>query len=145
MQNENLVVVVSTGEGPVDEIRNRFPSPNVMVEPFVPYAAVMSHVSVMITNGGFGGVSTALWHGVPLAVAAESEDKPEAAARVAHCGAGINLKTGRPSPGKVHKAVMKILGDPSYRRNAERVRDDFRKHDAVKESINLIESVIAND
>jgi hypothetical protein len=52
---------------------------------------------VMVTNGGYGGVQMALSYGVPLVVAGASEDKPEVGARVAWSGAGLNLKTGKPS------------------------------------------------
>ena len=54
----------------------------------------MPHASLIITNGGFGGVITALWYGVPLIVAANSEDKPEISARIEYCKVGINLGTG---------------------------------------------------
>ena len=68
---------------------------NARVEPFIPFGALLPHVDVMITNGGYGGVQFALAHGVPLVVAGATEEKPEIAARVAWSGAGINLKTNR--------------------------------------------------
>ena len=79
----------------------------------------------MVTNGGYGGVQFALANGVPLVVAGDTEDKPEIAARVAWSGAGINLRTGRPSPEAIGGAVRRILGATGYRSSAERLRDEL--------------------
>jgi|WetSurMetagenome_2_1015567.scaffolds.fasta_scaffold00022_27 MGT family glycosyltransferase len=143
LRDENVTLVVSTGGRPAEGLQNRLQGRNVIFEPYIPYAHVMPRVSVMITNGGYGGVSTALSYGVPLVVAGNSEDKPEIASRIVYCGAGIDLKTDRPSARKIRTSVTKILRQPSFRRNAERVRDDFAKHDAVKESVDLIEGILA--
>lgn len=79
----------------------------------------------MITNGGYGGVQFALSHGVPLIVAGDSEDKPDVAARTAWSGAGINLKTGKPTPVAIRTAVDKILVTPSYTERARCLASEF--------------------
>lgn len=142
LQNEDLILVVSTGGNAVDGLRKRFPASNILIEPYIPYEHIMPYASMMITNGGFGGVSTALSFGVPLIVAGNSEDKPDVGSRVRYCGAGINLKTGKPSAFRILKAVKNILQDPKYRHNAARVRNDFKRHDAVTESVDLIEGLL---
>ena len=63
----------------------------------------------MVTNGGYGAVQRALSMGVPLVVAGNTEDKPEVAARVAWTGAGVNLRTGTPTPSAVRAAVREVL------------------------------------
>lgn len=55
-------------------------------------------------------------------VAGDSEDKPEVAARVRRSGAGIDLRTGTPSPRRVRRGIQRVLRDPSYRRQAARMR-----------------------
>jgi len=94
---------------------------NVVAERFVPFAALMPHVDVMVTNGGFGGVQYALTNGVPLVASGTTEEKPEIAARIAWSGAGINLGKRSPTPHDVRAAVKRVLNDPSYRGNAERI------------------------
>jgi UDP:flavonoid glycosyltransferase YjiC (YdhE family) len=110
---EDLLLVATTG-GP-DPAPHRAGLPaNVRLERFIPHDLLLPHVDVMITNGGYGGVQQALAHGVPLVIAGDSEEKPEVAARVRWSGAGIDLRTGRPSPLQVTDAVRRVLAEPSF-------------------------------
>jgi UDP:flavonoid glycosyltransferase YjiC (YdhE family) len=121
---------------------NRLPA-NARVAPFIPFGALLPHVDVMITNGGYGGVQFALSHGVPLIVAGATEEKPEIAARVAWSGAGINLKTGAPSPERIRAAVRGALEDPRYRQNARRIQADYARYNAPQVAAALLERLAA--
>jgi UDP:flavonoid glycosyltransferase YjiC (YdhE family) len=116
---------------------------NARVAPFIPFGALLPHVDMMITNGGYGGVQLALAHGVPLIVAGASEDKPEIAARVAWSGAGINLRTKAPAPEQVRAAVQEVLTNPRYRQNAQRIQADYALHNAPEEAAALLERLAA--
>ena len=98
LARDDVLVVATTGGPDPEPLRRGLPA-NVRLERFVPHDLLLPHVDVMVTNGGYGGVQQALANGVPLVVAGDSEDKPEVAARVQWSGTGINLHTGRPSPG----------------------------------------------
>jgi len=135
LHHEKVHLIISTGGKETAELKQLFPQENIIIEKYIPYALIMPFTSVMITNGGYGGVSTALSFGVPVIIAGNSEDKPEIASRLKYCGAGINLKTGRPSPSKIRNAVQHILHEPSYKSHAQLVRDDFNLHHAVDESV----------
>jgi len=140
---QDVLLVVATGGRTAAELPiDRLPL-NVRVEPFIPFAHLLPHVDVMVTNGGYGGVQTALAAGVPLVVAGDSEDKPEVACRVAWSGAGINLRTPTPSPGKVAAAVQAVRTVPRYRANAERLRDEFARYDGPQRAAALLERLIA--
>jgi hypothetical protein len=78
--------------------------------------------AVMVTNGGFGGVQQALANGVPLVVAGATEDKKEVAARVAWSGTGVKLRTPRPSPRALRRAVQRVLTRPDYGVRARQLR-----------------------
>jgi UDP:flavonoid glycosyltransferase YjiC (YdhE family) len=143
LSDRDMEILVSTGGQDPDPLRKRFSRKNVTIETYIPYALVMPYLSLMITNGGFGGVSAALNYGVPLVVAGNSEDKPEVAARVVYSGTGIDLRTGRPSKRRIRHAVRKILENKRYYDSAQAVMDDFRRHNAVQESVALIEKVLS--
>jgi MGT family glycosyltransferase len=111
--------------------------------PFLPYDRLLPHTSVMVTNGGWGGVLAALAAGVPLVVAGATLDKPEIARRVAWSGAGIDLRTGRPSPGRVRAAVEEVLADSRFGERARAVGDSVRRHGGVKLAVDLLERLAA--
>jgi MGT family glycosyltransferase len=139
---ENVLVVVSTGGRPPEELGlTRVPG-NVRVAPFLPYPELLPRTSVMVTNGGYGGVQIALSHGVPLVVAGTTEDKPEVAARVAWSGAGINLKTATPTGDMLRNAVRKILVEPGFRFHAKRLATEYAQYDALKRGVDAIERLI---
>jgi UDP:flavonoid glycosyltransferase YjiC (YdhE family) len=124
LAGEPVLTVASTGGQPLAEVRRaaggRFPN-NARVAEFLPYDRLLPRTSAMVSNGGFGGVQQALRHGVPLVLAGDTEDKPEVAARVTYVGAGINLRTGAPRPGRIRRAVRDLIADPSYRTRAQRI------------------------
>nr|WP_090277578.1 nucleotide disphospho-sugar-binding domain-containing protein [Mycolicibacterium komanii]CRL72266.1 UDP-glucuronosyl/UDP-glucosyltransferase [Mycolicibacterium komanii] len=121
---EDLRVVATTGRRGRSTIPGRVPA-NACVTDFLPYAELLPHVDVMITNGGYGGVHQALSHGIPLVVAGGSADKPEVAARVGYAGVGINLGTSRPARAAIAGALDEILGTDAYRVAARRVSRDI--------------------
>ena len=128
LASDDVLVVASTGGRPVEQLIEQHGGPlpaNVRVASFLPYDQLLPRTDVMVTNGGFGGVQQALAYGVPLVVAGSTEDKPEVAARVAWSGAGVNLRTGTPSPGKVRRAVGRVRARPCFRREAERLQREI--------------------
>jgi MGT family glycosyltransferase len=114
---------------------------NVHIEPFVPLAAVMPHVDVFVTNGGYGGVQMALTHGVPMVVAGVTEEKPDIAARIAWSGAGIRLPTDAPAADVLQTAVREVLDDSRYAHAAARIAADLGRHDAPAEAAALLEEL----
>jgi len=139
---EDVIVVATTGGRDVSQLEVPLPL-NAYVAEYIPHDVLLPKVDVMVTNGGFGAVQRALSMGVPLVVAGNTEDKPEVAARVAWSGAGVNLKTGTPSPRVIRAAVRKVLGDGSYLRAARKLETAFARRDGVAEVAALIDEVIA--
>ena len=131
------VLVIATTPAAIDA------PANARVTRFAPYAAVLQHAAVMVTNGGYGGVQMALAHGVPMVVAGGSEEKPEIAARVAWVGAGIDLRTRRPSPARIRAAVRAVLATPGYRARAAALREEMARYTAPATAATLIEGVVS--
>ena len=98
----------------------------------------MRHVDVVITNGGYGGVQYALSHGVPLVVAGETSDKAEVAARVDHCGVGIDLGTATPSPEAIRAAADQVRRDDRYLAAASRLRAEIDSATPVDAIANVL-------
>lgn len=128
LAHEDVLVVASTGGQSTDALPSLLGGSlpdNVRVAEFLPYAQLLPKIDVMVTNGGFGGVQRALAYGLPLVVAGATEDKPEVAARVAWSGAGLNLRTARPTPARLRRAVRAALHDPRYRLSAQRLQHEI--------------------
>lgn len=131
LAHEDVLLVLTSGGRPLESLRLGALPANVRAAAFVPHAQLLPHTHVMLTNGGFGGVQIALAHGVPLGVAGASEEKPEVAARVAYAGAGIDLKSARPSPRAIRMAVRALLHAPHYRARAQELADEYARYDAL--------------
>ncbi len=140
LADEDALVVVTTGGLEIGAL-GALPA-NTRATEFIPHAALLPHVSVMITNGGYGGVLSALTHAVPLVVAGATQDKPEVAHRVQFAGAGINLHTGRPAEADIRRAVHRVLTDPRFRRRAAAVADDIASHRGAGAAADLIETLV---
>jgi MGT family glycosyltransferase len=141
LAGEDVIVVVSTGGRDVSQLKTRL-SANTFVAEHIPHDLLLPKVDVMVTNGGYGAVQRALAMGVPLIVAGNTEDKPEVAARVAWTGAGIDLRTGTPSPAAVRKAVRDVLNNERYLAAARRLEAAFARRCGVAEIAALVDEVI---
>jgi len=139
---EDVIVVVTTGGRDASRLKVTLPK-NTFVTEHIPHDLLLPKVDVMVTNGGYGAVQRALSTGVPLVVAGNTEDKPEVAARVAWAGAGVNLRTGTPTPSAVRVAVRNVLNDGRYLGAARKLEAAFARRDGVAEIAALVDEVIA--
>jgi MGT family glycosyltransferase len=138
---EDVLVVATTGNRPVEDVGE--PPANTVVAPFVPFDAIMPHVDVMVTNGGYGGIHFALCGGVPLVAAGQTEDKMETCARVGWSGVGINLRSNRPRPAELRDAVMAVLRDSTYRERVRTIKDRLDAYDGPARGAELLERLAA--
>jgi MGT family glycosyltransferase len=138
---EDVIVVASTGGRDPSQISMPLPT-NAHVAEYIPHDLLLPKVDVMVTNGGYGAVQRALSMGVPLVVAGNTEDKPEVAARVAWSGAGVDLRTGAPTPAAVRTAVREVLNNRRYLRSARELEVAFARRNGVAEIAALVDEVI---
>jgi MGT family glycosyltransferase len=144
LAREDVQVIVATGGRTAQELGLHHVPSNALILPYVSYPQLLPQTSVMVTNGGYGGVQLALSHGVPLVVWGTSEDKPEVAARVAWSGAGVRLRgLGAPSPTGVRSAVRKVLDEPCYRMRARELAQQYAAQDATAGVVALAEGLLA--
>ncbi|GAA3254022.1 glycosyltransferase [Dactylosporangium siamense] len=134
------VLVVATTGGADPAVLGPLPA-NARAAAFIPHGALLPHTSAMVTNGGYGGVQTALAHGVPLVVAGVTEDKPEVAARVAWTGAGLRLRSAAPADEDLRAAIDRVLTEPSFTAGAARLRDAYAAIDTPATLLALVGAV----
>lgn len=108
----------------------------------VDFPTVLPQTSVLVSNGGWGGVLAALAAGVPLVVApSTAADKPYIARRIARAGVGINLRTRTPRARAVKEAVQRVLADPGYAERAALVAADLAARGGVTRAAELVEEL----
>ena len=125
-----VLVAPETFAGPVPE--------NVIVRPFVPQLALLPHVQAVVCHGGHNTVCEALAQGLPLVVLPIKDDQPVVAEQVAGAGAGIRLKFGRVRPAELREAVLRVLGEPSFRDAATKVARSFASAGGAPRAASLL-------
>jgi UDP:flavonoid glycosyltransferase YjiC (YdhE family) len=129
LQDGPYVVVATTGGAQTEELRRRFPAPNLVIEDFIDYEAVFPHVDVFVTNGGFGSVLSAMRHGVPVVAAGKTEGKNDIDARVGYNRLGVDVRSERPKPARIRAAVERVLTDPAYAASVDALRAELTAYD----------------
>ncbi len=110
--------------------------PNVVAVPSAPHALLFPRAAAVVTHAGHGTVMRALASGVPLLCLPMGRDQDDNAARVVARGAGLRLRPSA-SPPRIASAVGRLLHEPGFRANAERlgriIRDDVAADRGVAE------------
>lgn len=139
LAEHDVQVVVTTGGADPEPVPHEA---NSRVARYLDYDELLPRTSVLITNGGYGGVLQALRAGVPVIVAPGGEDKPEVAARVAHFGVGIDLRTRRPTPETVADAVLRVLADDAVTGRCRRMARAMAEYDTAATLLGELDHVI---
>lgn len=137
LADEDVLIAVTTGGRPLDTLP---PLPaNARAAEYLPYDELLPRTDVFVTNGGYGGVQYALRYGVPIVTTGGKEDKPEVGARVAWSGSGLRLRTERPTPKALRRAILTVLREPCYRQASRRIADEMREYNGLAALIDVIE------
>ncbi|MFI1018968.1 activator-dependent family glycosyltransferase [Streptomyces sp. NPDC020965] len=113
---------------------------NVRVAQSVPLNAILPTCSALVHHGGFGSSATAMVHGVPqLVVSTLVADQFSRAQRVESQGAGIALESSKATADQVRDGVARMLGEGSFQKNADRLRDEAVAHPSPAEMVPTLE------
>lgn len=140
LATDDVLVVCSTGPAPQTQI-GALPA-NARAAPFLPYDRLLPLTDIMISNGGWGGVLAATEAGAPLVVAGGTLDKPEIARRVAWSGVGLDLRTGRPKPERLRRAVWQVLNDPQLRARSREIGQALAAAGGTPAATTLVEQLL---
>jgi MGT family glycosyltransferase len=113
---------------------------NVTVVERAPHREVLRHASAIVTHAGHGTVLKALAAGVPVVTLPLGRDQLDNAARVAHHGAGLRLKP-KASPEAIAKALRRVLDEPSFAANAERLAAAIAAETAEDRAVEELETL----
>lgn len=148
-KDSDVLVICTTGGSQTKALQAKYHQHNIIIEDFIPFNDVMPHAHVYITNGGYGGVMLGIQNRLPMVVAGIHEGKNEICARVGYFKLGINLKTEKPEPAQLKKAVLQILSDNTYANNTAALSNEFSHYNTLElfmeHVTNLLQNVTDND
>ena len=113
---------------------------NVRAYPRVDQLHVLAGADAFITHCGMNSASEALLLGVPMVLFPRHSEEGAVARRVQELGAGVPLRRGTVKD--IREAVRAVLGDPSYREHAMRIRADFLRGGGPAQAADFIERVL---
>jgi MGT family glycosyltransferase len=142
LANLQMEVILTTGGNREPEEVNLGPlAPNIHLVKWISHSELFPLTNVVITTGGAGSVLASLGAGVPLIVIPTEWDKPDVAQRVVASGAGLSISPRHCTPRRIRRAVEQVLGDPSFRRNAQRLAEAFGRYGGPRRAAELLEEL----
>ncbi|XP_046482540.1 UDP-glucosyltransferase 2-like [Neodiprion pinetum] len=134
-------------KGKMEELPTGLP-PNVKMVPWIPQYATLRHpnVKAFVTHGGLMGTLEAIHAGVPMIGIPFFADQTFNIAGYAHRGFAIHLDYETLSKESFSEALRKVLKNPDYQSNVDRVSRLFKDRplSPLAEAIYWIEYVIRN-
>jgi UDP:flavonoid glycosyltransferase YjiC (YdhE family) len=126
--DQDTLLICTTGGSQTAQLKKQYNQHNIIIEDFIPFKDVMPFCDAYISNGGYGGIMLGIEHKLPLVVAGVHEGKNEICARVGYFNYGINLKTERPTPVRLRKAVNEVIMNTVYRKNIEQLSEELETY-----------------
>lgn len=118
-------------------------SANIHIARYIPQSSILPRCSLAVSHGGSGSVMGALAHGLPMVLLPMGADQPLNAARCADLGVARALDALEATPDSVRTAASAVLADPTYRRNAEHLRDEIASLPGPERAVMLLERLAA--
>jgi glycosyltransferase (activator-dependent family) len=138
------IEVVGTIAQSEQEKLGRIPD-NARLVPYVPLHALAPTCSASIHHAGFGTLSTFARYGVPHLVLPYHFDEPILGRKLAEQGAGLVIDpvdtNGDTTGDTVREGVLRLLNDPTFRKQAGRLRDEVHATDTPNELVGRIEEL----
>lgn len=103
---------------------------NISVFPFVDQIAVLKQANVFVSHCGMNSVNESLYYQVPLVMVPQTAEQQGVAERVLQLGAGIRLQ--KTDAAAIDQGVRQVLADASYRKQAAKISEGFRRCPGAK-------------
>ncbi|KLU59842.1 4'-demethylrebeccamycin synthase [Peptococcaceae bacterium CEB3] len=135
-------VVMATGLAlEPGELAEYDPPSNVSVHGFVPGLELIKASDVTVFHGGSSTLMTCLACGTPAVVVPSMVEQEDNGAVLEANGAGIVLAKNDLTPTALAEAVRKILQEPAFRRNAEKLRQLGEKYGGASAAADMVEQM----
>ncbi len=105
----------------------------------MPQSLLFPRCDAVVCHGGTGTVMAVLGHGLPLVLAPVAADQPDNARRCEDLGVARVVPADGRTPEAFRDAVRAVLGDPNYRRNAGRLREEMAHQPGPEEAVGWLE------
>jgi MGT family glycosyltransferase len=142
LRDERLDLVLTIGRDQDPAQFGELP-PHVHIERYIPLSLLLPYCTAVVCQAGFSTTVTALMHGLPLVLIPLGADQPLVAQQMARLGVGPVLGPAERTPAAIREAVQAILGDRTYRDNAERVRAAMAALPGPEYAVTLLEQLVA--
>lgn len=113
---------------------------NFIVRPYVPQIEILKRSALFITHAGMNSVHDALYLGVPMLLVPQQAEQSYTASRVTHFGAG--LRVNNPTADTLRQSAGRILSDPTYRQNAEKIGKTLRDAGGASRAADLVLAMV---
>lgn len=111
---------------------------------YLPGMETARRSSLVICNGGSGTVYQALSVGTPVLGIISNVDQAWTMSFVEGASAGKAIRHWQVHPEKIRKMALSLLGNPEFRRGAEKVREGFSRYDVKRGFLESVEFVLKN-
>jgi glycosyltransferase (activator-dependent family) len=116
---------------------------NARLVPYVPLHALAPTCAAVIHHGGFGTLSTIALHAVPQLVLPYHFEGPLLARKLAEQGAGLAVHSDLATGQTVRDGLLRLLGEPTFREHASRLRDEMRALPTPNQLVPQLEELTA--
>jgi MGT family glycosyltransferase len=117
-------------------------SRSALVVSYAPQTELLRRAVLAITHAGLNTVLDALTYGVPLVAVPLAFEQPAIASRVAWTASGEVLPLARLNTSRLRTAMRSVLGNPSFRKGAQRVQTSIEASGGASRAADIIEQAL---
>ena len=136
-----LQLVISLGGSADPAVLGTLPGRPLVVRA-APQLDLLDRASLTITHAGLNTALESLARGVPMVAIPITNDQPGVAARIAWTGTGLVVPPSRLTPKRLRFAVERVLSEPSFAANADRLRQAIARAGGVKKAADVVERLL---
>lgn len=134
-------LLVAGDQRPLAQVHSGPLPANVHLARWLPHDQLLPRCHVVVSVGGAGIILAALNAGVPVLVVPAESDQLDNAQRVIRAGVGLSIPRRHCAPARMQAALDRLLYEPCFRQQAQRLAHAFRQYNGAERAVELIESV----